>query len=152
MNKKHNLTVQGKKDLEQELAELIAMRPEIKERIAVARDFGDLKENEEYRAARDRQKRNEGRILDIQEILDNHTIIAAGKKDKVVLGASVIVSGLGREQTYSIVGAVEANPLEGKISNESPLGQALLGKKVGEEASFVAPSGVEVKYKIVSID
>ncbi|MBR3228853.1 transcription elongation factor GreA [Candidatus Saccharibacteria bacterium] len=137
-----NLTAEGKKDLENELAELIKNRPVIAEKIATARAFGDLSENEEYSAARNEQKIAEGRILEIQDILKNAKIIRSGKKDKVVLGATVIFEMDKRKVEYTIVGPTEANPLEGKISNESPIGQALFGHRVGDAFEF---NGKKVK-------
>ena len=142
IKKSINLTAEGKKELEKELDELIKSRPEIAERIATARAFGDLSENEEYSSARNEQKIAEGRILEIQEILKNAKIIRGGKRDKVDLGATVVLDMGGREATYTIVGPTEANPLEGKISNESPIGKALLGRKNGEEFDF---NGKKVK-------
>ncbi len=131
-----SLTSEGKKELEQELDELIKNRPVIAEKIATARAFGDLSENEEYSSARNEQKMAEGRILEIQDILKNAKIIRGGKKDKVDLGATVSLEMGGRKVEYTLVGPTEANPLEGKISNESPIGKALLGKKAGEEFEF----------------
>lgn len=130
------MTAEGKKELEKELAELIKERPAIAERIAIARSFGDLSENEEYSSARNEQKVAEGRILEIQDILKNAKVIRGGKKTKVDLGATVSLDMGGRKVTYTLVGATEANPLEGKISNESPIGKALLGHKAGESFDF----------------
>ncbi len=141
-----SLTAEGKKDLEKELDELIKNRPAIAERIAVARSFGDLSENEEYSSARNEQKVAEGRILEIQEILKSAKIIRGGKKSKVDLGAVVSLDMGGRKVEYTLVGATEANPLEGKISNESPIGKALLGRKAGESFDFNGK-----KVKIVEI-
>ena len=131
-----SLTSEGKKELEQELDELIKNRPVIAEKIATARAFGDLSENEEYSSARNEQKMAESRILEIQDILKNAKIIRGGKKNKVDLGATVSLEMGGRKVEYTLVGPTEANPLEGKISNESPIGKALLGKKAGEEFEF----------------
>lgn len=131
-----SLTAEGKKDLEAELDELIKSRPMIAERIATARAFGDLSENEEYSSARNEQKIAEGRILEIQEILKNAKVIRGGKRTKVDLGALVSLDLGGRKLEYTIVGPTEANPLEGKISNESPIGKALLGHKAGETFDF----------------
>lgn len=136
IKKSVNLTADGKKELEKELAELIANRPAITERIATARAFGDLSENEEYSSARNEQKVAEGRILEIQEILKNAKIIHSGKKDKISLGATVTLDMGGRKVEYTLVGPTEANPLEGKISNESPIGKALMGLKSGESFEF----------------
>ena len=131
-----SLTATGKKELEQELAELIKGRPVIAEKIATARSFGDLSENEEYSSARNEQKVAESRILEIQEILKNAKVIRGGKKDKVALGACVTLTLSGRKMEYTLVGPTEANPLEGKISNEAPIGKALLGHKAGDEFEF----------------
>ena len=131
-----SLTNEGKKELEQELDELIKNRPVIAEKIATARAFGDLSENEEYSSARNEQKMAESRILEIQDILKNAKIIRGGKKDKADLGATISLEMNGRNVEYTLVGPTEANPLEGKISNESPIGKALLGKKAGEEFEF----------------
>lgn len=136
IKKSISLTAEGKKELEKELDELIKGRPEITERIATARAFGDLSENEEYSSARSEQKMAESRILEIQEILKNAKIIRGGKKDKIDLGANVTLDMGGREVSYTVVGPTEANPLEGKISNESPIGKALLGRKAGESFDF----------------
>ena len=136
IKKSVNLTAEGKKELEKELDELIKGRPAIAERIATARAFGDLSENEEYSSARNEQKVAEGRILEIQEILKNAKIIRGGKKDKVALGATVALDMGGRKVEYTLVGPTEANPLEGKISNESPIGKAIFGRKAGEDFDF----------------
>lgn len=146
IKKSVNLTAEGKKDLEKELDELIKNRPAIAERIATARAFGDLSENEEYSSARNEQKVAEGRILEIQEILKNAKIIRGGKKDKVGLGVTVVLDMGGRKVEYALVGPTEANPLEGKISNESPIGKAIFGRKAGEDFDFNGK-----KVKIVEI-
>lgn len=136
IKKNINLTAEGKKELEKELDALIKGRPEIAERIATARAFGDLSENEEYSSARNEQKLAEGRILEIQEILKNAKIIKGGKKGSVSLGATVVLDMGGRKVEYTLVGPTEANPLEGKISNESPIGKAISGHKVDETVEF----------------
>ena len=146
IKKSVNLTAEGKKELEKELNELIKSRPAIAEKIATARAFGDLSENEEYSSARNEQKVAEGRILEIQEILKNAKIIRGGKKDKVDLGVTVLLDMGGRKVEYALVGPTEANPLEGKISNESPIGKAIFGRKAGEEFDFNGK-----KVKIVEI-
>ena len=142
IKKSINLTAEGKKELEKELDELIKGRPAITEKIATARACGDLSENEEYSSARAEQKMAESRILEIQDILKNAKIIRGGKKDKITLGAVVSLDMGGRKVEYTLVGPTEANPLEGKISNESPIGKALLGRKNGEEFDF---NGKKVK-------
>ncbi len=146
MKKVVNLTKAGKAELEQELANLIAQRPAIAERIATARAFGDLSENQEYTDARAEQKVVENRILEIQDTLKNAVLIKTRKSDKVNIGSTVNISMGGKDFTYSVVGPVEANPLEGKISHESPIGKELLGRKVGDEFSF---NGKQVKIKSV---
>ncbi len=136
IKKSISLTAEGKKELEKELEQLIAERPAITERIATARAFGDLSENEEYSSARNEQKLAESRILEIQDILKNAKIIKGGSKSAVVLGATVDIDFGGAKKTYTVVGPTEANPLEGKISNESPIGKELLGHKTGESFDF----------------
>ncbi len=148
MKKTVNLTKQGKLDLESELKELVARRPAIAERLQVARSFGDLSENQEYSDARAEQKTVENRIAEIEDILKNAKLIRNASHDKVAMGATVTVTLAGKRHTYSIVGPVEANPLEGKISDKSPIGQALLGKKVGD--TYELPNGN--KGKIVSVE
>ena len=127
---------------------MVIMAKEIAEKIATARSYGDLSENEDYTAARGEQKIIEGRILEIEDILLHAKIIKAGKKERVEMGSVVSIESAGKTSTYTLVGAVEANPLEGKISNESPIGKAIFGKKVGEE--FTLPNGKA--FKIVTIE
>lgn len=146
IKKNISLTAEGKKELEEELEALIKSRPAIAERIATARAFGDLSENEEYSSARNEQKVAEGRILEIQEILKNAKIIKMGKKDLVGLGSTVKLDMGGRKVEYTLVGPTEANPLEGKISNESPIGKAIMGMRAGETTDFNGK-----KVKIVEI-
>ena len=148
MKKTISLTKQSKADLEAELKDLIAKRPAIAERLQTARAFGDLSENQEYTDARSEQKTVENRIAEIEEILKNSKLIRNASHDKVAMGATVTVTLNGKEFTYAIVGPVEANPLEGKISDKSPIGQALMGKKVGD--SYELPNGN--KGKIVNIE
>lgn len=147
MKKTISLTQEGKKELESELEKLIASRPAIAERIATARAFGDLSENEEYSSARNEQKIAETRIEEIQEILKNAKIIHATHSDKVNLGSTIELDFGGKNVTYTLVGPTEANPLEGKISDAAPLGKALLGKKSGETFDF---NGKTVKVLNIS--
>lgn len=144
IKKSISITAAGKKELEAELDELIKNRPVIAEKIATARAFGDLSENEEYSSARNEQKMAETRILEIQDILKNAKIIKATKRDSVALGSTIVLDMGGRKVTYTLVGATEANPLEGKISNESPIGKAVMGKKAGESFDF---NGKSVKLE-----
>ena len=146
IKKNISLTAAGKKELEQELADLIASRPAIAEKIATARAFGDLSENEEYSSARNEQKMAESRILEIQDILKNAKVIRGGKRESVVLGATVILDMGGRKVEYTLVGPTEANPLEGKISNESPIGKAIFAHKAGDSVDFNGK-----KIKIIEI-
>lgn len=147
MEKTINLTPAGHAELEKELAELVAERPAIAERIATARAFGDLSENQEYTDARAEQKNVENRILEIEETLKNAVLIKTKKTDKVIIGSTVVISMAGKEFTYTVVGPVEANPLEGKISHESPIGKELLGRKVGDTFEF---NGKKVKIKSIA--
>ena len=148
MKKTVSLTKQGKADLEAELKALVDRRPAIAERLQTARAFGDLSENQEYSDARAEQKTVENRIAEIEDILKNAKVIRNASHDKVSMGATVTVTLSGKKFTYSIVGPVEANPLEGKISDKSPIGQALMGKRVGD--TYELPNGN--KGKIVSIE
>lgn len=139
MKKTVNLTKQGRADLEDELKALVARRPQIAERLQTARSFGDLSENQEYSDARAEQKTVENRIAEIEDILKNAKLIRNASHDKVTMGATVTISLNGKKQVYSVVGPVEADPLNGKISDVSPIGKALMGKKVGDK--FELPNG-----------
>lgn len=150
MKKMYQITDEGKKELETELAELIGRRGAIADKIAEARDFGDLSENAEYDSAREEQGLVESRVAEIEDILLNAELIKAAKSSKVILGSKVELKSGKNATTYSVVGPVEANPLEGKISNESPLGEALMGKKVGDTATITTQKG-EITYEIVKI-
>lgn len=150
MKKAYQITTTGKKELEAELEGLKSRRGEIAEKIASARDFGDLSENAEYDAAREEQGLVETRIAEIENILANADIIKGGTKSSVNLGSIVELTTDGKKVTYTVVGPVEADPLAGKISNESPIGEALFGKKIGETATIVTPKG-EVAYTIADI-
>lgn len=152
MKKLFHLTQEGVNELRTELAELVALRSEIADRIKTAREFGDLAENMEYSAARQDQERNEARISEIEHILANVQVITAPKKDgKVVLGSLVKLQGTGgKAKEFQVVGTVEADPLNGKISDESPIGQALLGKKQGDKVEIHTPAETTA-YTIVEI-
>ena len=150
MKKTYQITEAGKRELEVELEELKSQRGEIADKIAAARDFGDLSENAEYDAAREEQGLVETRIAEIEDILQNSEIIKATKSSTVSLGSTVDLESKDKQVTYKIVGPVEANPLEGKISNESPIGKQLMGKKVGDKATIVTPKG-ETEYQVISI-
>ena len=138
------LTKEGKKELEKRLEYLkITKRSEITERIKTAREFGDLSENAEYDAAKNEQAMLEGEILEIEAKLKHAVIIKDNdKKDTVSLGSKVdFVTEDGEEYSYEIVGTTEADVENNSISNESPIGNALLGKKAGESAVVKAPAG-----------
>ena len=141
MNKVYQITESGQCELERELEELKSRRGEIADKIAAARDFGDLSENAEYDAAREAQGLLETRITEIETILQNASIIQAGSSSTVVLGSTVELEANGKAVTYTVVGPVEADPLEGKVSNESPIGQALMGKAVGDRVTISTPKG-----------
>ena len=151
MQKQFKLTSEGIADLGAELKALIASRGDLAERIKVAREFGDLSENAEYSSARQDQERAESRISEIEHILKNAEQIAQPKKKDVVsLGNTVVLKNSKGEKTFTIVGSVEADPMEGKISDESPIGKALLGKKLDEEVEIVTPAETTT-YKITAI-
>lgn len=150
MKKQYQITSEGKKELEAELEALKSRRGDVADKIAEARDFGDLSENAEYDAAREEQGLLETRIADIEDIINNADIIKSAGKSAIALGSKVSLT-LGKKTfEYTIVGPVEANPLEGKISNESPIGEALFGKKVGDDAVITTPKG-SVTYKVAAI-
>jgi transcription elongation factor GreA len=149
------MTQAGKDKLNQELEYLKSVkRKEVVERIKIARSFGDLSENSEYDSAKEEQAFVEGRITTLENMIRNAKIIAEGDitGDSVALGRSVTFVELpdGDEETYSIVGSAEADPFEGKISNDSPIAKSLLGKKVGDQVSVQTPGG-EMSVRIVSI-
>jgi len=150
MVKSYHITKIGKEKLESELADLMDSRAEITDRIAEARSYGDLSENAEYAAARDEQGVNEARITEIEKILAGASIIRGGKKGVVGLGSTVILKN-NKEVMYKIVGAVEADPLDDKISNESPLGKELMGKQAGDKVSIDTPKG-KITYTIKSVE
>lgn len=150
MQKKYQITDAGKKDLEIELEGLKGRRGEIAEKIAEARSFGDLSENAEYDAAREEQGLVETRIAEIEEILQYASIIQASDSSQVHLGSTVELESDGKTVTYTVVGPVEANPLEGRVSNESPIGQALMGKKVSDTVVIATPKA-ELVYRVAAI-
>ncbi len=149
MKKQYHLTSEGKVELETELAELIANRGGIAEKIANARDYGDLSENAEYDAAREEQASLETRIAELEDILKNADIIKPTKSSTIKVGSTVHLAN-DKKVVYQVVGPVEADPLEGKISNESPIGAALIGKKVGDKVTITTPKG-QVVYSIEAI-
>ncbi|SDH58296.1 transcription elongation factor GreA [Alteribacillus persepolensis] len=154
--KQHYMTEEGKQKLEEELHYLkTERRQEVVERIKIARSFGDLSENSEYDAAKDEQAFVEGRINQIEQMLKNAVIIEedAENNTEVALGKTVKFKELpdGEEEVYTIVGSAESDPLEGKISNDSPMAQSLLGRKVGEEVTVNTPGG-EIEVEILEVN
>jgi transcription elongation factor GreA len=148
------LTSDGKLKLEDELEQLRAQRKVVAERIHNAQEQGTSQNDAEYDDAKQEQGMLEGRVLEIEDILRRATIIdesVAHQAGRVVLGSGVEVEQDGKRRRYQIVGAPEADPANGKISNESPVGSALLGKTAGETIDVNVPRGV-IKVKIVKID
>ena len=150
MDKKNILTYQGLKKLEDELQELkVVRRKEVAAKIKEAREQGDLSENAEYDAAKDEQRDIEARIEDIEKILKNAEVVVEEEVDldKISIGCNVKILDIefDEELEYKIVGSTEANSLKGKISNESPVGKALLGKQVGDIVKVETP-GLNTKY------
>ena len=155
IEKIYPMTQQGKDKLEEELEDLkVNKRREIVERIKIARSFGDLSENSEYESAKDEQAFVEGRITTIEKMIRFAEIINDKDvaQDIVSIGRTVTFIELPDEdeETYSIVGSAEANPLEGKISNDSPIAKALVGKKIGEEVAISTPGG-DMMVKITNV-
>ena len=139
MRKLFRLTQSGVDELTTERDALVARRSEIADAIRTARELGDLSENAEYQSARADQERNDNRIAEIENILNNVDIIKKTSSGKVQLGSVVTLTN-GTTQKFQVVGTVEADPLNGKISDESPIGKALLGKKVGDEVEIKTPA------------
>jgi len=151
MVKKFHLTKDGVAELEQERDELRVKRTETAQAIKNAREMGDLSENAEYQSARADQERIEGRLDEIEHILANSELITASKSKQVCLGSTVTLKdGGGKDMIVQVVGTIEADPMAQKISDESPIGQALLGKKEGDKVEISRPSG-PVKYTVHSI-
>lgn len=149
------LTLEGRASIERELEDLINIqRPAIAQKLKEAVAQGDLKENADYHDAKERQGFIEGRIADLEATLRRAIIIEKGENSDIVqIGDTVTIREVGskEDETYTIVGAAEAKPREGKISNESPIGQALLGKKKGQKVKVKAPGG-ELEFKIRKIE
>lgn len=153
--KKNMITYEDLKKYESELQDLkVNKRQEVAQKIKEAREQGDLSENAEYDAAKDEQRDIEAKIEKIEKILKNAEVIDEDEfdKDKVHFGSEVVLYDIDmdEEMTYKIVGSTEANILKGKISNESPLGEKLMNKKVGETVAVDAPDGT-FEYKILEI-
>ena len=150
--KKIYLTKDGLSELKEEHEELIKVkRPEILNRVSQARNMGDLSENAEYNVAREELSFIDGRIDELEELLKQAVLITANKSSTIKLGSKVKVNTGKSKDEFSLVGEWEADPKEKKISHESPLGKALLGRKVGEKAEVEAPAG-KIVYTIEAIN
>ncbi len=151
MKKQFRLTQSGVDELRAELDSLLANRANLAEAIRSARELGDLAENAEYQTARSDQEKSEGRVSEIENILANVEVIKKPNgAGKVQLGSTVKLKADGKTKEFQVVGTVEADPLNGKISDESPIGQALLGKKLGESVEIKTPADTTV-FKVVEI-
>lgn len=151
MNKKFKITAAARAELEQELERLKASRGAIAEKISQARDFGDLSENAEYDAARNEQGIAETRIAEIENILKNAEVLkASSRKGTIDIGSTVTLKSGSKEAVYMVVDPIEADPLERKISPESPLGKELMGKKINDTVEITTPKGT-TKYEIVQV-
>ncbi|WP_430886551.1 transcription elongation factor GreA [Fusibacter sp. JL216-2] len=146
------LTQSALEKVEAELDALIIKRKEISEEIKKAREFGDLSENAEYHAAREAQSHNETEILRIREILENYELVEESDGDTVSLNTElkILYVNDNEEDTIKIVSTIEAEPFEGKLSNESPIGSGLIGRSVGETVEIQTPGGL-VNIKILDI-
>ena len=152
MPKEMVLTPEGRDELLEELHYLEnEKRAEIGERIRIAREFGDISENSEFDDAKNDQAFLESRIAEINQILANATIIEPTRSNKVNVGCTVTVESNGKEQVYTIVGAAEVDFFSGRISNESPVGAALIGAKKGDVVEVVGPTGVKTEFKVLKI-
>lgn len=149
------LTREGLKKLEEELQHLQTVRrQEVADRLHAAMEEGDIDENAEYDDAKNEQAFVEGRILTLEGMLKNAVLIddKAGSNDEVTLGAKVtIIEGNNPSEVYHLVGAAEADPTQGKISNESPLGKALMGRRVGDTVQVNAPAGL-LTFRVAAIN
>lgn len=154
MDNNYILTEEGKAKLEEELHFLeTEKRAEIGERIRVAREFGDISENSEYDDAKNEQGMMEARIAEITRILGEATVVATPKRSsKVNIGSTVTVDMGGRERVFTIVGGAEADAASGKISNESPVGAALLGHKKDDKVTTQGPTGRTIEMTILKIE
>ena len=153
--KKNILTYEGLKRYEEELHDLkVYKRKEVAQKIKEAREQGDLSENAEYDAAKDEQRDIEARITELEKILKNVEVVVEDEvsSDKINIGCTVRILDLEfkEEETYKIGGSTEANSLKGKISNESPVGHALIGSQVGDIVSVESPGGL-VQYEVLEI-
>lgn len=153
MSGQHYLSQDALDALKEELHERkTVLRAQLSEQIGSAKELGDLSENFEYHDAKERQGQNETRILEIEDMLRNIVLVEAKTGGtKIMLGTTFTAKLGDTEKTFEIVGASESDPMNGKISNESPLGNAFLGLSVGDTAKFESPAGT-MEYKVVSIN
>jgi transcription elongation factor GreA len=150
-----HITPEGLADVRRELDDLVKhRRPEISAKIRAARELGDLSENFEYHAAKNEQGFLEARIAELEAIVKNHVLIdRPSGGGEVQLGSTVrFVEEEGPEETYRIVGRAESDPKAGKVSNESSIGKALLGRKVGEEVEVETPNGGSYRIRITAVE
>lgn len=139
-------------ELTQELQYLkTTKRHEVANRIEKAKDLGDLRENAEYHDAKEELAWLEGRIIEIEDKINRAVLIETGNKESVGVGSTIKVAYNDKEKTFTITGSHEADPLSGKISNESPIGKAFIGKKVSEKAEVEVPAGI-ITYTILAIE
>jgi transcription elongation factor GreA len=145
------ISKEGLEKMKAELHELKTVkRPDVVLRIEKAKDLGDLKENAEYHDAKDEQGMIAARIAELEDMLVRTVVIEVKDTDRVTIGCSVHVKSGEKEKTFTIVGAPEADPLQGRISNESPLGMAFLGRVIGDQVEVKVPSGT-ITYVVTSI-
>ncbi len=154
--KTYPMTAEGKVKLENELEDLkMNQRPDIINRIQIARSYGDLSENSEYESAKNEQSMLESRISTVEHMIQYAEVIDSDNtdKDEITVGKKVTFKELPDEdpESYTIVGAAEADPISGKISNDSPIAKGLLGHRVGEEVTINIPAG-DMKVKVLSVD
>ncbi|MCX6813889.1 MAG: transcription elongation factor GreA [Candidatus Azambacteria bacterium] len=147
------LSHEGVEALKKELQELkTKKRQEIAKRLQEAKDLGDLSENAEYFEAKEAQSFNENRIAELEKLLKNAVVIETPSEENIIgVGSTIEVKSNNGIETFNIVGSAEAKPQEGKISNESPLGRAFLGRKIGDEIEVKTPNGI-TKYKIIKLE
>jgi len=151
--KKVFLTSEGLEEIKNELTNLLEIqKPRVTKRIQIAREFGDISENSEYDSAKEELSMVDGRITQLEDLLKNYQLIVkkTQKPDFVVIGSTVVVEVNSEVDEFMIVGSLEADPAKKRISNESPVGQALLGAKTGEIVEVTTPI-VKAKYKVVKI-
>ena len=145
------ITQVGLNALQAELTELVEVRrPQLVDRLSIARSMGDLSENSDYQSAKEDLSFVDGRIAELEELVKNAQVVAPSNNDKIDLGHAVTVQVNGTKTEFQIVGEWEADPAKKKISHSSPLGQSLMGKKIGEKVEVAAPAG-KIAYTIVSI-